>query len=85
MENIVDTGWGIQAVSVGIGGLYHGELSIIIVEFLGGTVRFDLLKIKPDLIPNAEADGRLAVSICEFLLSLLCRGHRSLCSIPCLA
>ena len=83
MGNIVDTRWGIQAVSVGIDDLYHGELGILIVEFLGGAVRFDVLKIKPDLIPNAEANGWLAVSICEFLL--LCRGHRSLCLIPCLA
>jgi len=67
VENIVDTRWGIQAVSVGNDDLYHGEPSILIVEFLGGAVRFNVLKIKPDLIPNAEADGRLAVSIRKFL------------------
>jgi hypothetical protein len=53
---------------MGIDDLYHGELGILIVEFLRKAVRFNILKIKPGLIPNAEAGGWR----CQFANSSCC-------------
>jgi hypothetical protein len=84
VENVIDTGWGIQAVGVRINDFCDGKFAVLVVELLRGPVCFNVLKVKPDLIPNIEADRWLAVPIREFFLLLLCRGHRSLCPVPCL-
>jgi hypothetical protein len=67
---------------VGINDLYNGKFTILIVELLKGPVYFNVLKIKPDLISNIEANRWLAVPIREFFLLLLYRGHRSLYPVP---
>ena len=84
MENIVNPGWGIKPVSMRTNNLRDGKFSIPVVEFLRGPVRFDILEIEPDLIPNTEANRWLTVTVCELLLLLLGRGHRGLGPIPCL-
>ena len=82
MEDVINTGQGVQAVGVGADDLYNGIFSVLIVEFLRGAVYFNILKIKPDFISDVETDSRLAVPISEFLLLLLCCGYCGLGLVP---
>ena len=82
MEDVIDTGWGIQAVGVGANDLCNGIFSVLIVEFLRGAVYFNILKIKLDFISDVEADNRLAVPINEFLLLLLYCSYYGLGLVP---
>jgi hypothetical protein len=70
---------------VRINDLYNSKFSVLIVKLLRGPVYFNVLKVKPDFIPNIKANRWLAVSIREFFLLLLYYSHRSLDLISYLA
>jgi len=55
VENIINFGRGIKPVSVGINDLCDDKLAILIVKFLKGSVRFNILKIKLNFVPNTKA------------------------------
>ena len=55
MEDIIDSGRDIKPVSVGINDLCDSKLTILVVKFLRGSVRFDVFEIKLNFVPNTEA------------------------------
>jgi hypothetical protein len=63
---------------VRINDLYNGKFSVFIVELLKGPIYFNVFKVKPDLVPNMEANRWLAILIREFFLLLLYYDYYSL-------
>jgi hypothetical protein len=82
MEDVINTGWGVQAVGVEADDLYNGIFNVLIVEFLKGAVCFNILKIKPGFISDVKTNSRLAILINEFLLLLLYYNYYGLGLIP---
>jgi hypothetical protein len=65
--------------------LYNGKFAVLVIKFFGRLISFNVLKVKPDFVPNMEASRWLAVLIYEFLLLLLYYSYYSLYLILCLA